>query len=89
MLICSFSLQSDCQACAANVNLYVFAGGLPACTANVNMSVWFAGGLPGDPRTWCREDVCLFLQYCEREFDLEKIDMDKFVMNGKFSLSVR
>jgi hypothetical protein len=42
-----------------------------------------AGGLPGDPRTWCREDVCLFLQYCEREFDLEKIDMDKFVMNGE------
>jgi hypothetical protein len=42
-----------------------------------------AGGLPGDPRTWSRDDVCLFLQYCEREFDLEKIDMEKFIMNGE------
>jgi len=41
------------------------------------------GGLPPDPRTWSREDVSQFLQYCEREFDLEKIDMDKFQMNGK------
>ena len=24
-----------------------------------------------------------FLQYCEKEFDLEKIDMDRFQMNGK------
>jgi hypothetical protein len=72
-LTCLCGLQAGCQACIAKVKL----------------SLWFAGGLPGDPRTWCREDVCLFLQYCEREFDLEKIDMDKFVMNGKFSLSVR
>ena len=43
------------------------------------------GGLPSDPRTWSREDVCLFLQYCEREFDLEKIDMEKFIMNGEFA----
>jgi hypothetical protein len=27
--------------------------------------------------------VMVFLRYCEREFDLEKIDMDKFQMNGK------
>lgn len=41
------------------------------------------GGLPSDPRTWGREEVTQFLQYCEKEFDLEKIDMDKFQMNGK------
>merc|ERR1712013_469217 len=41
------------------------------------------GGLPSDPRTWSRDDVGQFLQYCEREFDLEKIDMEKFQMNGK------
>jgi len=41
------------------------------------------GGLPPDPRTWGREDVGQFLQYCEKEFDLEKIDMEKFQMNGK------
>ena len=43
----------------------------------------FVGGLPSDPRTWSRDDVGQFLQYCEREFDLEKIDMEKFQMNGK------
>ena len=41
------------------------------------------GGLPSDPRTWVRDDVSSFLQWCEREFDLEKIDMEKFQMNGK------
>jgi hypothetical protein len=41
------------------------------------------GGLPPDPRTWGREDVGQFLQYCEKEFDLEKIDMEKFQMNGE------
>jgi len=41
------------------------------------------GGLPGDPRGWAREDVVQFLNYCEREFDLEKIDLEKFQMNGK------
>ena len=41
------------------------------------------GGLPSDPRTWGREEVTQFLQYCEKEFDLEKIDMDKFQMNGE------
>ena len=43
----------------------------------------FSGGLPPDPRTWGREDVGQFLQYCEKEFDLEKIDMEKFQMNGE------
>ncbi len=37
-----------------------------------------------DPRSWSREDVAVFVRYCEREFDLEKIDMDKFQMNGEF-----
>ena len=41
------------------------------------------GGLGSDPRLWLREDVMVFLRYCEREFDLEKIDMEKFQMNGK------
>ena len=42
-----------------------------------------SGGLPSDPRTWGRDEVNQFLQYCEKEFDLEKIDMDKFQMNGE------
>merc|ERR1712223_780990 len=41
------------------------------------------GGLGHDPRCWNREDVNVFLRYCEREFDLEQIDMEKFQMNGK------
>lgn len=41
------------------------------------------GGLGHDPRQWAREDVMVFLRYCEREFDLDKIDLEKFNMNGK------
>ena len=41
------------------------------------------GGLGHDPRQWNRDDVMMFLRYCEREFDLDKIDMDKFQMNGE------
>jgi len=41
------------------------------------------GGLGHDPRCWHREDVSIFLRYCEREFDLEQIDLEKFQMNGK------
>ena len=40
------------------------------------------GGLGHDPRCWSREDVPVFLRYCEREFDLDKIDLEKFQMNG-------
>jgi len=36
-----------------------------------------------DPRTWGREDVLTFLRWCEREFDLPGLEMDKFQMNGK------
>lgn len=36
-----------------------------------------------DPRTWGREDVLTFLRWCEREFDLPGLDLDKFQMNGK------
>jgi hypothetical protein len=36
-----------------------------------------------DPRTWKREDVAVFLWHCEREFDLEKIDLEHFQMNGE------
>lgn len=35
-----------------------------------------------DPRTWAREDVVTFLRWCEREFDLPGLDLDKFQMNG-------
>jgi len=42
------------------------------------------GSLGHDPRTWSREDVAVFLRFCEREFDLEQIDMDKFQMNGEY-----
>ena len=36
-----------------------------------------------DPRTWVREDVLTFLRWCEREFDLPNLEMDKFQMNGE------
>ena len=36
-----------------------------------------------DPRTWAREDVVTFLRWCEREFDLPGLDLEKFQMNGK------
>ena len=42
------------------------------------------GGLGHDPRQWAREDVMVFLRYCEREFDLDKIDLEKFNMNGNW-----
>ena len=42
------------------------------------------GGLGHDPRCWNRDDVAVFLNYCQREFDLDQIDMDKFQMNGEF-----
>ena len=41
------------------------------------------GGLGHDPKCWSREDVAVFLRFCEKEFDLETIDMEKFQMNGK------
>lgn len=39
--------------------------------------------LPTDPRLWGREDVGVFLRWCEREFDLPQFEMDLFQMNGK------
>lgn len=39
--------------------------------------------LPPDPRLWTREDVSVFLRFCEREFDLPKFELDLFQMNGK------
>ncbi|KAJ8952438.1 hypothetical protein NQ318_014530 [Aromia moschata] len=39
--------------------------------------------LPSDPRVWNREDVTTFLQWAEREFDIQPIDHDMFQMNGK------
>ena len=41
------------------------------------------GGLGHDARQWNRDDVMVFLRYCEREFDLDKIDMEKYQMNGE------
>ncbi|ODM94664.1 Ets DNA-binding protein pokkuri [Orchesella cincta] len=37
--------------------------------------------LASDPRLWNRDDVAVFLQWCEREFDLPSFDMDRFQMN--------
>ncbi|XP_023030004.1 ETS variant transcription factor anterior open [Leptinotarsa decemlineata] len=39
--------------------------------------------LPSDPRLWNREDVITFLQWSEREFDIQPIDHEMFQMNGK------
>lgn len=39
--------------------------------------------LAHDPRIWSRDDVALFLQFCEREYDLPKFDIERFKMNGK------
>lgn len=39
--------------------------------------------LPADPRVWNRDDVLTFLQWAEREFDIQPIDHDMFQMNGK------
>lgn len=39
--------------------------------------------LPQDPRLWGRDEVAVFLQFCEREFDLPKLEMEMFQMNGK------
>lgn len=39
--------------------------------------------LSPDPRIWNRDDVAIFLQFCEREFDLPKFELDLFQMNGK------
>ncbi|XP_053662821.1 ets DNA-binding protein pokkuri [Anopheles marshallii] len=36
-----------------------------------------------DPRIWGRDEVVIFLRFCEREFDLPKFDLDLFQMNGK------
>ncbi|XP_055595770.1 ets DNA-binding protein pokkuri [Uranotaenia lowii] len=36
-----------------------------------------------DPRIWGRDEVQVFLRFCEREFDLPKFDLDLFQMNGK------
>ncbi|KAL1129607.1 hypothetical protein AAG570_012552 [Ranatra chinensis] len=39
--------------------------------------------LASDPRLWSREDVVVFLRWCEFEFDLPPFDMEFFQMNGK------
>lgn len=36
-----------------------------------------------DPRLWAREEVQTFLRWTEREFDLPKLELDLFQMNGK------
>eukprot|EP00096_Caligus_rogercresseyi_P010094 TRINITY_DN3561_c0_g2_i1.p1 TRINITY_DN3561_c0_g2~~TRINITY_DN3561_c0_g2_i1.p1 ORF type:complete len:620 (+),score=192.12 TRINITY_DN3561_c0_g2_i1:127-1986(+) len=55
----------------------------PPSPLEMQLRTQLPGGLTCDPRSWSREEVNLFLRYCEREYDLEKIDMDKFQMNGK------
>ncbi|KAK2716401.1 ets DNA-binding protein pokkuri-like isoform X2 [Artemia franciscana] len=39
--------------------------------------------LAADPRTWMRDDVNLFLRWCEQEFDIPTVDQERFQMNGK------
>ena len=55
----------------------------PPSPLDSQMKSQLPGGLGHDPRCWTREDVIVFLRYCEREYDLDKIDLDKFQMNGK------
>ena len=57
----------------------------PPSPLESQMKSQLPGGLGHDPRCWTREDVVVFLRYCEREFDLDKIDLDKFQMNGKLN----
>ena len=57
----------------------------PPSPLDSQMKSQLPGGLGHDPRCWTREDVIVFLRYCEREYDLDKIDLDKFQMNGKFA----
>ena len=58
----------------------------PSPLDSLQLKTQLPGGLGHDPRCWSRDDVCVFMRYCEREFDLEKIDMEKFQMNGKISI---
>jgi len=60
----------------------------PPSPLETQLKAHLPGSLGHDPRTWSREDVAVFLRFCEREFDLERIDMDKFQMNGESSSSV-
>ena len=55
----------------------------PPSPLDSQMKSQLPGGLGHDPRCWTREDVIVFLRYCEREYDLDKIDLDKFQMNGE------
>ncbi|XP_059079096.1 ets DNA-binding protein pokkuri-like isoform X2 [Tigriopus californicus] len=55
----------------------------PPSPLESHLKAHLPAGLGHDPRHWSREDVSVFMRYCEGEFDLERIDMDKFQMNGK------
>ncbi|CAG0925150.1 unnamed protein product, partial [Notodromas monacha] len=39
--------------------------------------------LPVDPRAWSRDDVTSFLRWFQEEYDVPKIELEKFFMNGK------
>jgi len=56
---------------------------LPSSPAAYDFKTQMPNQLPTDPRHWAREDVCQFLQWCEREFELPPIELDRFRMNGK------
>ncbi|XP_034249549.1 ets DNA-binding protein pokkuri isoform X2 [Thrips palmi] len=55
----------------------------PAAAPMFDFKNHLPAALATDPRIWSREDVCTFLRWCEREFDLPNFDMDMFQMNGK------
>jgi len=59
------------------------SSGQPPSSPLLDVKQQLPGALGPDPRTWAREDVVTFLRWCEREFDLPGLDLDKFQMNGK------
>ncbi|CAG9762259.1 unnamed protein product [Ceutorhynchus assimilis] len=68
--------------------LWRYPLGFPSVGSHPSSPLWdyksqLPGSLSADPRGWSREDVCIFLRWAEREFDLQPIDMEMFQMNGK------
>lgn len=59
------------------------SSGQPPSSPLLDVKQQLPGALGPDPRTWAREDVVTFLRWCEREFDLPGLDLEKFQMNGK------
>ncbi|KAJ1529672.1 hypothetical protein ONE63_006429 [Megalurothrips usitatus] len=65
------------------LNFSAVAAAAPSPAPTFDFKNHLPTALATDPRIWSREDVCTFLRWCEREFDLPNFDMDMFQMNGK------